>query len=137
MRVLAVLALVAGIAAMHSVTSDHASSAAAVPVAASAVHGIAHGAPDSEPTSRISDPRASGAPCHLSCAPADLHIANICLAVLGGVGGCALLLLASGRRGRAAKVPRGLLTGLVAYRRPALVPPSRPPSPLVLCVSRT
>jgi len=135
MRVLAVLALVVGISAMHSVTADHGSHAAAAHVT-DVTSLAAHDRPHETPP-RQADLQVAGAPCDLSCAPSGNHIADLCLAVLGGVGGLALLLLAPTRRRLLVEGSPGPSTRLVTFRGSVVAHPPRPPSPLLICVSRT
>ena len=134
-RVLGVLALALGLVTMHAVAGSHAAHAA--PAHAAATHAApaphtaaAHAAPAPDPLGTISA-TSTTTYCGHECAPDDT-LAQVCLMVLVAV---TLLLIAgsrpattSWRRRVQARLPSTLHT-LGQIRRP--------PSLIVLCISRT
>jgi len=137
-RLLAVLALVAGVLAMHSLTVGHegppvGASAMSTSTTAAMFAPMTHQEPAPIPPRHAGDPADDR--CSTGCDGGMGQVGWMCLAVIAGAAAVALLVALS-RRGTGSLAAR--LTGWLAATPTRLAErPPRPPSLVLLCIART
>jgi hypothetical protein len=128
-RVLAVLAVIAGILAMHGLATGH-QGASATPLVPALVAAVDQAAGHAAPAHTHSEATQHGE-CHLLCQGGEHALALLCVAVLLAAAGGALVL-----RQRTGLLP--LRTGPPARLLPRTAAPPRSFDPVAeLCISRT